>query len=70
MPKIIDHDKRKEEILYTALEVFSREGYKERSFPEKDIRMPTCHLSPRSAISHDPQYISIFTIRKKFTTMR
>ncbi len=29
MPKIIDHGKRKEEILYTALKVFSREGYKD-----------------------------------------
>lgn len=29
MPKIIDHEKRKEEILYTALQVFSEQGYKD-----------------------------------------
>jgi TetR/AcrR family transcriptional regulator len=28
MPKVIDHEKRKEEILFTALDVFSRVGYK------------------------------------------
>ncbi|MCK5156252.1 MAG: TetR/AcrR family transcriptional regulator [Spirochaetales bacterium] len=47
MPKIIDHDKRKEEILYMALQVFSREGYKDSNLSliahECGISRPTIY---------------------------
>ncbi|MCF7943831.1 MAG: TetR/AcrR family transcriptional regulator [Spirochaetia bacterium] len=62
MPKIIDHDKRKEEILYTALEVFSREGYKDANLSliaqECDISRPTIYQ-----YFHDKEEIYYYAVK-------
>jgi Transcriptional regulator len=47
MPKIIDHDKRKEQILRTALAIFGREGYRDSNLSliaeECGISRPTIY---------------------------
>ena len=47
MPKKIDHEKRKEKILQTALKVFAREGYKDANLSliatECGISRPTIY---------------------------
>lgn len=47
MPKKIDHEKRKEKILQTALKVFAREGYKDSNLSliasECNISRPTIY---------------------------
>lgn len=42
MPKIIDHDKRKKDILKKALSLFAREGYAQSSL---SLLAEKCHIS-------------------------
>jgi len=62
MPKIIDHDKRKEEILNTALEVFSREGYRDSNLSliaqECGISRPTIYQ-----YFHDKEEIYYYAVK-------
>jgi AcrR family transcriptional regulator len=62
MPKIIDHEKRKEEILVTALEVFSREGYKDSNLSliasECGISRPTIYQ-----YFHDKEEIYYYAVK-------
>lgn len=62
MPKIIDHDKRKEEILTKALEVFSREGYKDSNLSliaqECNISRPTIYQ-----YFHDKEEIYYYAVK-------
>jgi TetR/AcrR family transcriptional regulator len=62
MPKIIDHDKRKEEILNTALHVFAREGYKDSNLSliaqECGISRPTIYQ-----YFHDKEEIYYYAVK-------
>ncbi len=62
MPKIIDHDKRKEEILNTALLVFAREGYKDSNLSliaqECGISRPTIYQ-----YFHDKEEIYYYAVK-------
>jgi AcrR family transcriptional regulator len=62
MPKIIDHEKRKEEILFTALDVFSREGYKDSNLSliaaECGISRPTIYQ-----YFHDKEEIYYYAVK-------
>jgi AcrR family transcriptional regulator len=62
MPKIIDHDRRKEEILNTALKVFAREGYKDSNLSliaqECGISRPTIYQ-----YFHDKEEIYYYAVK-------
>lgn len=62
MPKIIDHDKRKEEILTTALAVFAKEGYKDSNLSliaqECGISRPTIYQ-----YFHDKEEIYYYAVK-------
>lgn len=62
MPKIIDHNKRKEEILQTALDVFAREGYKDSNLSlialECGISRPTIYQ-----YFHDKEEIYYYAVK-------
>lgn len=62
MPKIIDHAKRKEEILNTALRVFAREGYKDSNLSliaqECGISRPTIYQ-----YFHDKEEIYYYAVK-------
>ncbi|MCF7953270.1 MAG: TetR/AcrR family transcriptional regulator [Spirochaetales bacterium] len=63
MPKIIDHDKRKEAILYKALQVFAVHGYQNTSLSmiaySCDISRPTIYQ-----YFHDKEEIFYFAVKK------
>lgn len=62
MPKIIDHDRRKEEILKTALSVFSKVGYKDANLSliahECGISRPTIYQ-----YFHDKEEIYYYAVK-------
>ncbi len=62
MPKIINHDQRKEEILNTALAVFAREGYKDSNLSliaqECGISRPTIYQ-----YFHDKEEIYYYAVK-------
>ncbi len=62
MPKIIDHKKRKAEILNTALQVFAREGYKDSNLSliaqECGISRPTIYQ-----YFHDKEDIYYYAVK-------
>ena len=62
MPKIIDHEERKDEILTTALKVFAREGYKDSNLSliaqECGISRPTIYQ-----YFHDKEEIYYYAVK-------
>jgi len=63
MPKIIDHDKRKEAILYKALQVFSIHGYADTSL---SMVAHSCGISRPTIYQyfHDKEEIFYFAVKK------
>jgi TetR/AcrR family transcriptional regulator len=65
MPKVIDHEERKKEILYAALEVFAQEGYKNTNL---GLIASACGLSRTTVYQYFKDKSEIFSYAIKATT--
>jgi TetR/AcrR family transcriptional regulator len=65
MPKLIDHEQRKKEILYAALEVFAKEGYKDSNL---GLIAAQCGLSRTTVYQYFKDKSDIFLYAIKATT--
>lgn len=65
MPKVIDHDKRKTEILVTALEVFAKEGFKDTNM---SLIANSCNISRTTIYQYFKDKNEIFHYAIKSTT--
>ena len=65
MPKVIDHEERKKEILYAALEVFANEGYKDTNL---GLIAAQCGLSRTTVYQYFKDKSDIFLYAIKATT--
>lgn len=65
MPKQIDHEKRKKEILYASLEVFAKEGYKNTNL---GLIASECGLSRTTVYQYFKDKSEIFLYAIKSTT--
>ncbi len=65
MPKQIDHEQRKKEILYAALEVFAQEGYKDTNL---GLIASACGLSRTTVYQYFKDKSEIFLYAIKATT--
>lgn len=65
MPKQIDHDQRRKEILYASLDVFAREGYKNTNL---GLIASACGLSRTTVYQYFKDKSEIFLYAIKSTT--
>lgn len=65
MPKQIDHEKRKKEILYASLEVFAKEGYKNTNL---GLIASACGLSRTTVYQYFKDKSDVFLYAIKSTT--
>ncbi len=65
MPKVIDHEERKKEILYAALEIFATEGYKDTNL---GLIAAACGLSRTTVYQYFKDKSEIFLYAIKTTT--
>lgn len=65
MPKHIDHEQRKKEILYAALDVFAHEGYKDTNL---GLIASSCGLSRTTVYQYFKDKSQIFHFAVKNTT--
>lgn len=65
MPKHIDHEQRKKEILYAALDVFAKEGYKDTSL---GLIASSCGLSRTTVYQYFKDKSEIFYFAVKNAT--
>ncbi len=65
MPKYIDHEQRKKEILYAALDVFARVGYKDANL---GLIANSCGLSRTTVYQYFKDKSEIFHFAVKSTT--
>ena len=65
MPKHIDHEQRKKEILYAALDVFAKEGYKDTSL---GLVASSCGLSRTTVYQYFKDKSEIFYFAVKNAT--
>lgn len=65
MPKYIDHEQRKKEILYAALDVFAKEGYKDTSL---GLIASSCGLSRTTVYQYFKDKSEIFYFAVKNAT--
>ena len=65
MPKVIDHEQRKKEILYAALEIFATEGYKDTNL---GLIAAQCGLSRTTVYQYFKDKSEIFVYALKATT--
>lgn len=67
MPKVIDHEKRKEKILNAALKVFAREGYKDSNM---SLISEECNLSRATVYQYFKDKEQIYYYAVKLITER